>query len=189
LKKTLTYHNAVNADFETVFLQKNIDLLINDLRAKTAKLIRNNVGVQLLVPLQAWRRYNAAYGEFLQEQFDAFIKPRLSEIFGNVPIALNYSIYLLGDEISLAWGRSFSRTGAYNITLQQQKLLSYDDETLLDDGILRHFGFEACSPFSLIVKEQHISLYRHQGDYEINGTSLINTVTGQALHFEITEDN
>lgn len=188
MKDTLTYHNTVTADFETLFLQKNMDLLISDLRTKTENLIGNNLAVQLLVPIRVWRFYHSAYGEFLQEQFTAFIRPRLSEIFGDVPIKLDYSMHLTGDDISLSWGRSYSRSGLYIVTLQQQKLLSYEDETLVDDGILQHFGFEASSPFSLIIKENHLSIFRGQNDYEIKGTRLINKTTEKEFDFEITQD-
>lgn len=188
LKNTLTYHNSVTADFDTIFLRKNVDLLINTLRQKTHHLTLHNVGVDLSIPLHAWRRNNAVHSEFIQEQFDSFIKHRLNEIFGDVPINIAPSIHLKGDDISLSWGRSFTRSGEYNIYLENQKLLCYADETLLDDGILTHLGFDKFSPFSLIIKENHMKIYRHQGDYEIKGSTLINTITGQEIYFDIIKE-
>ncbi len=188
MKKTLTYHNAIKADFDTLFLQNNLDLLIDDLRTKTHDLVGKRFAVDVLVPRREWLHHNFGDQDILLNQFNQYLKPRLSEVFGNVAINLNYSQHLKGDDVSLAWGRSFTRTGANSIYLNKQKLLCYDDETLLDDGILRHFGFTPDSPFSLIIKQNHLSLYRHQGDYQISGRSLINTVTQQAFNFEIIKE-
>lgn len=181
--KTSTYHHSVKASLESLFLGKNSDLLIEALRVSEAPLTGNHIGVELLIPHASWRHHNIVARGLLTEVFEQVLKPRLLEVFGNVPISMLPSTLLEGADVSIAWGRSFTRSGRYSLFFQDQFLLSYQNETLIDDGIFVHHGFLGISRFSLIVNKTTFNLFLNDGEYTLSGKNL--TSKDGVFNFEI----
>mgnify|MGYP007124594866 CR=1 FL=1 len=180
-------NNFISVDFNALFLAREGDVIIKKL-LQQLKYPKTYFNVKVVVPYNLWHYYSTFESSFFTDAFKSVIDPKLTSVFGQVPIELCFSRLLKGQHVNVAWGANINHQGKYNLTLNKQKIASFDDYCVVDSTLTSSFGIFHSMPFEILVEDGGIELLKGNDDYLVNGLSLIASESTNSIHFRLRKD-
>lgn len=180
-------HNFISVDFHALFIAREPDAMTKKLLHQF-KQAKSYLNVKIIIPYNLWHYHSTFDHTFFIDTFKTFIEPKLASIFGHVNIELTFSRHLSGNNLNIVWGANINYQGTYNLTIDKQKVASFNDYCVVDSLLLKSFGVSPSKPFEILVEDGEIELLKGNDDYRVNGLSLIAKEPSNSLHFNLQKD-